>query len=811
MMALGIIIGVLIVLLLVGLTVAIYFFMDNAISNKGKKGFTVIFIGVMYLITLTIRVTVMSIFATKYLEGGFADGILKGFEAFFTTGGGLTFEGQEVFEAEGASVPIVLNILYYGSIVWLAFTFFALISVNLNYEFNSFLKNRVFTPCWRSKKEDVYIFTSVSEDSLSLAKSIKDAQGKKACIVFMGDDIDPFDKDNELHREIRANKFLYSSLVRNENLKKHEPLTMRVGRTHTADILRLLRLKDVHIFAMDNDKDLTGYETRNSDVILDDIKAIKSLLEKQYGPEDNLVKEIKRTDLVRPAIYYYVLSNNDLNFEFYLESVGYKLFSTGLFQIKIINEAFLTGEDLIYQRIGNLGIDKYSLDGDMLINETKDHKYKALVLGFGQTGQQALENMLMDTSSVKKDGNLYIPNDFEADIYDLNIDKIIGGYTMDHPSIIFQDMDEVIEPVFDKDGKPIPQSPTLYNKDVIMNHYGISEEDQFNKLDLLMKFPRFKFARKNYNDLDLLKDISDKTRIDKVDSYNAVIIALGSDENNIKCANTIINNIRKRNYHKGVDKLEGQTLRIFVNIRSGNNNLRINWNDELEEELRGKIHVYLFGNAEEIYSYDRIVDNRFAIRFNRSYEIITSLIYGSRPYEFGYFMGEATKEIKEMIKKQVDLRDPAFLELTPDKKISNEKVALFSKYYSLYSYDTAETSVDWDYLRQLEHTRWNRYMITAGSIYTSDLNASYKNDALTKINKYEPFDKQGIKDPRNYVKSMVKLHHCLVPYSKFEGLRELDSVDKAYDVGIVYAVYVYSHNAQSKEQLLDTKNKEYSL
>ena len=809
MMVLGIIIGILIVLLLVGATVALYFGLESAINRKGKRGFTVIFIAIFYAVTLVIRVVAMSIYANTYLDGGIAEGILKGFETFFTTGGGLTFEGQETF----TGVPIILNLLYYGSIVWLAFTFFALISVNLNYEFNSFLKNRLFTSRWKSK-ENVYIFTSVSEDSLSLAKSIKE-QENKACIIFMGDDIGPFNKEDELHREIRANKFFYSSLVRNEELRKSEPLIYRVGRTKTKEILKMLRIKDVHIFAMDNDKslNLTGYETRNSDVILDDIEAIKTLLLRKYGSEDNLINEINKSNEVRPAIYYYVLSNNDLNFEFYLESVGYKLFKTGLFQVKIINEAFLTGEDLIYQRISNLDNDKYSLDGESLINETKDNKYKALVIGFGQTGQQALENLYADTTAVVKEGNHFIPNDFEADIYDLSIDKIIGGYTLDHPSIIFEDMDEepVVERVDEKTKEPIYKAPTLYNKEIIMRHYGLKDEDDFNALDRIYKFPRFKFARKNYNDLDLLKEISDKTDPTNEDSYNAIIIALGRDETNIKCANTIINNLRKRNYFNGVDKLEGKTIRIFINIRSGNNNLRINWNNQLEESLRGKIHIYLFGNAENIYSYDRIVDNRFAIRFNDSYEIITSLIYGETPYTFGYFMGEATKEIKEMVSTPVNLRNKAFITLTPDKKISNEKVALFAKYYSMYTFNQKENNVDWEYLRQLEHTRWCRSMMTSGFIYTNDVKQTYGNDNLIKLGKYQAFAEQGINKPADYVKSMVKLHHCLVPYSKFGDLRELDNIDKAYDVGIVYVVYVYSHAAKDQDELKNSSNKEYSL
>lgn len=666
-------------------------------KKSGKKYSTIAFVAAIFVIAFIIRfICICTVARWDFTYESFAQGIFDSLEIIYVTGGGLTFEGQNV---DNLGLPFVCTAFYYGSILWLAATYIFIISIGYNYELNSKLnlflyRNnyfRIFDAFKRKKvqeangryfKEEIFIFTSISEDSLILARSIEEhsklKNRKPPLIVFAGYNIPPYDKDNDLHREVMMNGYIYQSFYKAKINEGEKPLLtlLKFHKSKNSPIDSLYGRR-INIFSLGNDKQDIGLESQNSDITFNDINAfldmefsqekIDKYIKKRLADNEVSAKKLILKDIIKrnveyelnrnpkaeinaPGLIYlkyYVLSSSSINNEFYdkkiteilrkffvyededllnqyilikgkdVEIVKEKTSSSIheffkiMFQTKVINEAYLSGADLVNKRkevqiesirndansylntkqrryrysinrVKNLlnaegepedgkaipieefiknkepdlsedKYDQYYIDNIETLNkENNETAFRAFILGFGQTGQMALNNLYVNTASVEPEFVMrnnheiqterYVPSRFIAHIFDMNIYKQLGVFTQTHPSYLVKKVD----------GK----GTKFHNLDNLLKFYQTDYPNRFPEIDELIKFPFIYGYEMNCKDMSFLEKIDEITgNVNKQNKnktfgkINAIVIALGSDEENINVANAIIQNIRQELYH----------------------------------------------------------------------------------------------------------------------------------------------------------------------------------------------------------------------------------------------------------------------
>lgn len=687
MVVLGFIISVAAVLLVSFLTILGYFGLDKLFKKNGAKDLSVFFIILVFLITLGIH---FACIYPKIEADNLAGSIFNSIKAIYRQLGSLTFEG---FDDKDIADNCVF--LYLGSTLWLAVTNALLISANISYEFRC--KLRFFFaklwPYWCKSKRSIYIFSIISDDALTLAESIRREShfdtrdelinGKvhpksKPLIIFAGDEIGPFDKTNELHQKIRMCDYYFFSFAKKEkkndknNQYRKNHLLFRIFFLkmigHRA-LFNIISKQDVHIFALAKDEHDKGLESKNSDIVFDDIKSLAPrLFEEFYKRLTKVEKEIKVPVLSKksyqllskeekkiyrdyiktiskqymkkyfPHIDYHVLVNNEINYEFFFRSLNELLdevfeyfIKKGviknlqvdddiagriklikplfrlIFGIDAICEPVASAEDMILKRQDRL---PFKLGGCLTkvnnkweMNYSEDNVIKALVIGFGSNGQQALGHLYADCigGKLESESNAFIPNKFHADVLDKEIDDVIAPFMSAHPLFAFKQgtLKDGPIPYYDKiieidpvTGKEVIKKVPNKEFERIKNFYnGHTAED----LDMFLSFPQVFYRQENFNSVDFINTIDDVVNY----AYNYVVITLGDDERNISCANALLQTIRQRINAK---KIEKKTLTIFINIRNKDNNNRINWDETEDEALFNNVNVRVFGNASDIYS-----------------------------------------------------------------------------------------------------------------------------------------------------------------------------------------------------------------
>lgn len=883
-------------------TIAIFLNNGHKDKNIGNKKYMFTFLVIIFLISFVLRFIAVSLIASyEFTNESFVDGLIRSIELLYVTGGGLTFEGQDL----GAfALKPLAAILYYGSILWLAATYLFIISLGINYELSSAARLKFLN----KKKKKIYIFTSITEDTLILAKSIEEHHENKKeeepLIIFAGYDIPPFDKDNELHRDIMAGGYIYASLFKNKNKKFMKTLVEALGLANKNSILKTLIDKRIRIFAMGNDKACYGLESKNSDDVFDDINTffLNSLCDKDEKVSPERIASIVNLDVKDNALQtqyidYYVLSNSTVNYEFYSKRMydtitsfidkkylnyflcykdnkvelleakpqkeaGFSVFCTvynyflALFQIRVINEAYLAGDDLIkgrhkveyknirydisrylsinndrykfainriadyvnnegnnpfavketkYKQKADLSPEEKDLDYINRIEHIKDEKrFNTLFLGFGQTGQTVLNNLFVDTVGVEpKEGNDYdkfIPTRFVGYVYDINISQSAGVFAQTHPSYLVKRVNK------NKDDM-------LFNYQALVDFYSKDFPGDFEEIDELTKFPLIYCYEKNCKDLDFLEDIDGSTGLlgknapgKLLSKINAIVIALGKDEDNINVANAILQNIRQELYHSDFSNQDIFYQTIFVNIRDEKNISRLNWHNEIEEVRHPGVNVVVFGNREKMYSYDSIISRRKYVRMNNIYDVIGSFVYNIKELDKNDAI--LSLDTRGVIKAEIDERNKvigglrSYLTLSDYKKSSNKNAASFAEYYRVYidalGIDYLDNDKErhlWKYLSYLEHNRWSRYAMSIGYIYSNTF-MKYAQDS-SKSEYYDVYKEYGYLKPAEYSKDILKLHNCLIPNS-YPGKEYLPVDIECYDYANVVFVPLFGIDPISK-------------
>lgn len=182
----------------------------------------------MIVETVTILITLVIAIAVKAwilfdAAGGNASAVSSVFDAIYKAIGGLTFEGVSPTD-EGIIRPIKLAI-YYGTSLYAGIVTVYVVSVKASYELYSKLSLDACT------KKNIYIITDLNEETLSLAKNIKnnDVNSK---IAFAGPRLEAFDRHNDLCQQAMANGFLYWSYLRKSGRSRKRGAFQAIARTY---------------------------------------------------------------------------------------------------------------------------------------------------------------------------------------------------------------------------------------------------------------------------------------------------------------------------------------------------------------------------------------------------------------------------------------------------------------------------------------------------------------------------------------------------------------------------------------------------
>lgn len=136
--------------------------------------------------------------------------------AIYSLVGSLQFEGLPfAFD----QLPVWQACLYYGSSIIAGLILLSVITAKASYEIYSLISLRFSRVIdLFSRKNSVYIFNSLTKDSIILAKSIK-ANDHNSVIIFAGKNIPSFSRIDPLCREIMSNSFYYYSLSSGNDTK----------------------------------------------------------------------------------------------------------------------------------------------------------------------------------------------------------------------------------------------------------------------------------------------------------------------------------------------------------------------------------------------------------------------------------------------------------------------------------------------------------------------------------------------------------------------------------------------------------------
>lgn len=598
--------------------------------------------------------------------------------ALYAAIGGFTFESADAFE----TISPFLASAYYGVVLLVGLVALSVITAHVSYELYSSIVYWFYKLGARlGFLRDVYVFTAVSEDALLLARDISRAYregrgGKKKCLIlFAGNELEAYDRRNELHRAIMGQGYLYLSFLKCKNKQREKSLVRRLKLKKNCNAEATVFSRRVCVFALRQNDALTGAEAKNSDSVFDDISASlrdgaklwsdAHVAQRPKAADDSAAdvpekgkkrkkrkkpEKGKKEKMVRTVVHYYILTDEEINYEFYkrelavrvrdgVEEVLGKLSGGerekrlgGLsekeladrlsedFVLHIFNEALLAAHDLaILRRRAFRAADADRqvgwADSTFCADSRADGgaEYRVFVLGFGKTAQLAMNTLFVQTAYVDENG---IPSRFVADVYDRAVEERSGVFSYMHPLYHCRNCESI---------EPVGPDELTDNLTPGTAHRAMEKgtETPFAKLDRKMGFPFVCFHRTSCFD-DAFMGMLDKNIIGKR-QVRAFLVCLGDDEANIRLANAIIDDYKHELYAgeeaRGQGRVRPQVL--YVHIRDEKNYSRLNWSAEEAEYLRrrhgGSLFVIPFGKRDALYSHARLIDEYECAFYHYSY------------------------------------------------------------------------------------------------------------------------------------------------------------------------------------------------
>ena len=742
MTALGVIAGILVLALLYAVSMYVYFVLRR---RHAAAKFLVEVGTVFFAIVLSIAVKLVILLLTTApdFSGGFASALI----AIYSAIGGLTFEGiSSVAELGG-----FLNCLYAGTSLYAGLIALSVITARASYEIYSFIALR-FLNLRNQNKTDIYIFMTVTDDAVLLANSVKEqacyASGERRCvIVFTGSEIGVFDRKNPLHREIMSRGYLYWEYS-NAKDGTAEPSVLRRLRLYAANDRAAFpeeaqtgkkgeksALQDVriYIFALGLRGDLIGSESSNSEIIGEEMRAIAR--EMAEGSAPSCVAD------------FYLLIESEINYSFYTDMTK-RLISEAFrecgsekkaedfyhcFQLHVLSEPKLAARCLAKNRNAVFAKDEKLYLSDNAPGER--NVYRAIVLGFGKTGQMAMNAVFTDTAYTNKQG---VPSQFFADVYDLKMDELAGLFSIEHPLYQCATRMEEIEPFSEEEfAEASAQSRRKIERFYEPLLAARGKGETFADIVRGMKFPWITFHKAScfqtrfMRYLDGESGVAGERREKNKLLCNAFIIALGDDEANIKMANSLIDDLKHESAFTN-KRSSVYPQMIYVNLRDEKNYNRINWTPEDEKEFTA-FKVILFGNRVEMYSYGQIIDDSADMEYDYAY----GALYGGGSSQEAYeafsnikkcieegrenenFSGDIKKAVDALknIKKTPEELRRNWLNVTLFNKESNYAANRFKPFMAHALRSEPLTGGRLVELARLEHVRWCRFHMAYGWTY----------------------------------------------------------------------------------------------
>ncbi len=257
---------------------------------------------------------------------------------------------------------------------------------------------------------------------------------------------------------------------------------------------------------------------------------------------------------------------------------------------------------------------------DLYRDEVEGKEYKAMVIGFGLNGQQTLKAAYIFSAAGKfaQQNGLFIPDGsdwltllrnspladyttqpFNADVYDKNAAELGGLFKMKNPSFYVElpsDRERTVNEALSEDIKSKRKKNLYPYAPVTVRLY---QESAYSDSILRML------------DRNLGEEKSD---------YDLIVIALGDDDSNVSIANALLEDYKHEFVPIGKKK-NGKRQVFAVNLRDKLNYDRVNWCRKDEEDYPG-LEVVIYGAAEDMYSYENIVDQTAAKIWNSGYAAI---------------------------------------------------------------------------------------------------------------------------------------------------------------------------------------------
>lgn len=262
-----------------------------------------------------------------------------------TLGGGANVE--DVFRGHTLWQDTIAMNLYVWMPVYTALVIITVISFAIDYPMLCTVRTlgKKYSP--RNKNTDVFIFNSITQETVLLAKDVAreyaqnkgaDGRGKRALILFYGKDIEGFDKKNNLHRELQSNHFIYIAYNHGREMKLAKKYP---GDEKAQDslIYEWSSAKNVHYFAFKSGQTAASshYDFKSEDVNAAD--AFSELAGLKFRLQNGKVK-----NKAQNAVYVYVLSENDVDYPTYdlrlkgITGKDYEIAGIPV-ELKVINEA----------------------------------------------------------------------------------------------------------------------------------------------------------------------------------------------------------------------------------------------------------------------------------------------------------------------------------------------------------------------------------------------------------------------------------------------------------------------------------------
>ena len=630
-------------------------------------------------------------------------------------------------------------------------------------------------------------------------KKLASGEKKRRCIiVFSGDGIGVFDRKDPLHREIMARGYYYwnfdkvkygseKSLLKRLHLYKDNA---GCGRSRERDV-------EYKFFALALNADLKGSEATNADRVYDEVAAmtdeatagkapfVKASFYFMVASEINYEAYKRRmNDVVRDHLIRSDIDTNRLDgalaAEFYCELDKYastardsaeierkkrdlfcekcakvirKYYALYAFsESKLAVRTLIEGRTKLFEKaIASAKANgKDALAADRLpIADFAGNggKYRVMVLGFGKTGQLALNALFSDTAYLDEDG---VQPRFVADIYD--VDARAGLFSSEHPMYLCASANESCATMDEKEFADNTKCQSEKIEDAFAPI--VAEGYDLNEIVEKMRLPRLVFHKVSCFDPGFFDELDGESGQDDIKAagkkkrkqeYNAYIVALGDDESNIAMANALLDDFK----HENRSFKDGNVI-VYVNIRDSRNRCRIGWSEDDVARSGGHINVVLFGDASDMYTYRNIVDIEDDKKFNYAYQLLggytkydgkdkkigevtvhnkfeadIAKIFADfgKPNAAGEDFEKKVKDVVALLAERIgadpEESEQKWMECTMMDRESNYGARRFGRLLA-HIIDEAKTVDDKLLMRlsEIEHIRWMRLMMAYGWIYS---------------------------------------------------------------------------------------------